>query len=185
MKTKKMNQEGITHYLLPVLFVLIIAVIGVRLLTASHAATPADITAASSPNVTKSKVEFIPADTANRSTGITLSSATVSQVGVQMVAQVAPNAQLTFPKGIVGTGDTACYFVQAQPLKGGGSTATIEFNSTSYSVNKNIAYDLNNPGTFSEVCVQPGQQANKGFSLANLSPSTGPDVLVYEEVLSW
>jgi hypothetical protein len=39
MKPLKSNQEGISHYLLPVLFVVIIAFIGMRVLTMSHAAT--------------------------------------------------------------------------------------------------------------------------------------------------
>ncbi len=44
MKLIKLNDQGFAHYLLPALVIVLIAAVGIRVMTASHAATPSSIT---------------------------------------------------------------------------------------------------------------------------------------------
>ena len=44
MKLLKLNQEGIAHWLVPALVMAIVGVVGVRVLTATHAAAPSSVT---------------------------------------------------------------------------------------------------------------------------------------------
>ncbi len=156
--------------LLPVLFVAAFALFGsAYLLLHSHAAT-------------QSSVQFLNYASAGQTTGVTNVQAQVNSIGTQTVSQLAPGAKLNYLVGGKVPIKSECFVFNVLPLKGGSTTAKIEFVSGSHSVNQSITYNPNNP-YWQQVCVNNESKALKGYSVFNRSPSTGPLVLVYQDIV--
>jgi hypothetical protein len=183
---KKLNQHGIAHWILPLVVVAVIAVIGVVVLKGSHADAPVITNTSSAYTTSLKTVEFFNSSNAVITPGVSVVPAPVDNLGNQNVLEVESGSQLTFNgSNLTGAGTTACYFVQVVPVKGETTeTAKVEFTSPTKSVTKNLTYSSTQTDNFTEVCVGSGGQTNKGFNVANLTP-TGPDLSVYQEILSW
>lgn len=184
MKFHRLNQTGLAHYILPALVVVAIGLIGVRVLTASHADSPTvKITNTSSTSTTSSFYQILNYASAAQTTGVTQVSAQIQSLGAQTVDQLSPGAQLD----LLAYGKTSisseCYYFQVLPLKGGGATATIAFGGIGASKTVNFTYNATYASFLQSFCVPTGKGATPSYNVENLSPSTGPDVLVYQDVV--
>jgi len=175
-----LNARGMMHYILPLVVIIGVALVGTYYLVASHA----DITLTASTSTVKnaSLYNYL---TTDPGTGVSNTTTTVDGIGLQTVNQLVPGAQLRFNQSVKGA-LTNCYFVSLLPVKSAhGTKATVEFNSAPKSVTKTLTYDDVNSTTFREVCVGAGTDTWKGFNIANVSPSDGAYVLVYQELVNW
>lgn len=116
--------------------------------------------------------------------GVSSVQAQVNFIGSQTVNQLAPGAKLTYSQGVKSP-KNVCYYVQVLPLKGGGTTATVDFTSPTRVMTVNLTYDPNNTGNFQVVCVGTGLKSNPGYNIYNRSPASGPALLVYQEVINF
>lgn len=163
------NRSGMTF-----VFVFATAIMGTYLLTSSKAAPSSPVT----------NVNFINASSAAVSPGVTTVPSIVNQVGSQSVSQVAPGGKLTYVQGLKGTIKSVCYYVSVQPMKGGSLTATVEFTSPTETLTTNLTYTDATANTYHGVCVGAGRKTSPGYNVYNKSPATGPNILVYQQMMT-
>ena len=152
-------------------FVLLFALIGAYMLVRSRAATV-------------SYSQFLNYQSAAQTAGVTNIPVQINSLGQQTVSQVAPGAKLTYLLGGKITIANECYYVQVLPLKGGGTTATVEFTGQGNSITRKLTYDANQAGNYQKICVSSGSQTLKDYNIFNKSPAEGPALLVYEDIIS-
>jgi hypothetical protein len=168
MKYTPLNQRGFSyHIILPVLTMLAVSVIGVHVFTASHAATP-------------TYFQMLNAADAASTPGVSQIQSSIQSLGTQTVSQVLPGAELDYLIGGKVPVDNICYYFQIMPLKGGGTVAKIAFGGIGAMKTLNIPYDATRSGYLQKVCVPTDNGATPAYSVKNLSPETGPEVLVYQ-----
>lgn len=153
-------------------FAMTFAAIGTYLVFSSYAATVTNYA-------------FLNFSDAAQTAGVTNISSVANQIGSQTMSQVAPGGQLTYLVGGKVPLKSICYFLQIMPLKGGDTTAKVSLTAQSTAKTVNINYDPNNSNNFQQVCIRAGSGSPQSYNVANLSPSTGPNVLVYQAVVSY
>ena len=159
------------HVILPVIAVLVVVGIGAKVLTASHAATPNYYQVLNSAN-------------AAQTTGVSQIAAQVQSLGSQTVSELAPGAQLDYLVYGKVPITSECYFIQVLPLKGGSTTANITFGGIGATKSVNVTYNANYSNYLQRFCVPTNATgATPAYNVYNQSPSTGPDVLVFEDVV--
>jgi len=186
MRLHKLNQEGISHYLVPALVVAIVALVGVKVLAGSHADSPTAVTSSTTTTPASNKyADFFNYTNAVAAPGVSVAGSQVQIIGSQDVVYLKSGSQLTFSESNTVAGSTSCYYVNVVPVHGETTeTAKVEFTSVSNSITKNLTYNPNNGDNFEQVCVGSSDKAHLDFNVANLS-TTGPDVVVYQETMSW
>lgn len=163
-----LSTKGLTRMFLPVVIVLGVATIGATVFTASHAATP-------------NSFQLLNYMDAAQTPGVTNISANVQSIGTQTVSQVAPGAELDYLVGGKAPVTNECYYFQILPLKGGSTTAKIAFAGLGATKTMNIALNTANSSYLQRVCVPTGTGTTQAYNVKNLSPATGPLVLVYQD----
>lgn len=158
-------------YAASTLGVIAFAVVGVTLLVGSHAAT-------------LGYTQILNYQARSQTTGVTDVPMQINSLGEQMVSLVAPGEQLDYQVGGKTDISQECYLVEVSPHTDGGATATVEFTGPGRSVTRKLTYDPNQAGNFQKVCVPSGSKAPFAYNVNNKSPSTGPDILVYEDLIS-
>jgi hypothetical protein len=187
MPYKPLNQSGVAHYILPVIVVLAVAVIGFKVIAASHAdpqtvnVVNADTTA--SGTATKN-IAILDSTQAALGAVASQSSVPYSFIGTQTVNSLpAGGATLTYSQGVKGN-ETSCYEVYVSQPKSGVATATVEFANNNNTVTKVLK--SNNFDNLQEVCVAPGTGTNPGFDVQNQTPSAqNTNIEVYRDIISW
>jgi len=171
MELRKLNQNGITHFILPALAAVSIGLVGALVLQYSHAA-PTGITNSAIMNSASAQ-------------GGTVGQSSVpySFIGSQTVNYLGSGQALTYTQGVKGD-VTACYEVYVSQPKAGTATATVEFANNNNYVTVNLSSTATN--NLQEVCVAPGKKVNPGFSVKNLTPvQTNTNIEVAQVTLKW
>lgn len=189
MKIYKLNQAGISHFLVPALIVAIVALVGVRVMTASHAdsntsnATVALVASTDATSATSKNVAILGA--ANTPSGTTSSQSSVpySFIGYQTVNVLGAGQSLSYNDGIKGN-VKSCFEVYVQQPKTGTAKVPVEFANNNNTVTKTLSStDTDN---LQQVCVAPGSSSNPGFDVENLSTQQqNVAIEVYQDVLTW
>lgn len=184
MKIHRLNQAGFSHYLLPVLVVVIVGLIGARVITASHAAGPTTLTftpAAATPTTSRHVAILGPSNTVGGQAA--QSSVPYSFIGYQTVNYLGPGQSLTYNQGVKGN-EKSCYELYVEPPQTGTATATVEFaNNNNYEM---LTLTSNPTDNLQQVCVPAGTLTNPGFNVENQTPSQqNTTIEVFEDVMSW
>lgn len=167
-KLSALTNRRLTGLFLPVVIVLGVATIGATVFHASHAATP-------------TVVQILNYADAAQTSGVSNIASNVQSLGDQTVSQVNPGAELDYMVSGKAPVNNQCYYFQIMPLKGGGTTAKISFAGVGATKTVNIAFNPLNGGYLQKVCVPTGTGTTQAYSVKNLSPATGPLVLVYQD----
>jgi|SRR5579884_961476 len=179
----KLNQKGISHYIVPLAIIVLVAISGVGYLVASHAdSVNTSTTSTTIPTVHNHVVIFGPQDVTNQALngGSTIP---LEFIGSPTVSYVGAGQTMTYGNGIKAN-IKECYQVFVIPPKSGTATATVEFASQTNT--KTVYLNSNDYGILNQVCVDPGTQANPGFNVKNLSSvQQNITVAVYEDIVSW
>lgn len=164
---KKINTNVLTKkQTLLVVFVAAFAAIGIYLLAQSRAAT---IT----------YVNFLNAQSAATSAGVSKVTDSISYVGTQTVSQVGAGSKLTYVLGGKALPQKYCYFIRAFNYKGTIYTASVELVGTYNAVTFTVPVSAN----YNQYCVGTGTAAQKYYNVANKSPLGGPSILIYQTVV--
>jgi len=165
------GKRTLPQFVIPVVLVLLFALVGGYALVSSHAATIG-------------YTQVLNYQARSQTVGVTDIQAQVNSIGSQTVSDISPGAQLDYQVGGKVAISQECYFVEVLPLKGGGTTATVQFTGQGSAITRQLVYDPNQAGNFQKVCVSSGNGTIQAYNVYNKSPSTGPDVLVFEDVLT-
>lgn len=153
MKIRKLNQAGMSHYLLPVLVMALVAVVGIRVLSGSHADTPTTLTLSASVDASSStskNVAILGAANTRSGTVNAQSSVPYSFIGTQTVTVLGAGQSLTYNDGIKGK-VKSCYEVFVQQPKSGTATVPVEFATNDNSVTKTLSSTTSD--NLQQVCV--------------------------------
>lgn len=181
MRYKKFNQSGLSHYVLPLVVLVLISLIGAKVLSAHSSATLNTSPASKADTVLPIKHEMV-LDTTNFS-GANTAQSTVAYdyIGTQTVAVLGPGDSMSLVQGVKGR-YTACYEVYVQQPKTGSSTISAEFGGYNNSLTTNLTSSTSN--ALQRVCVPAGTSTNPGFAVKNLnSPQGNEDLEVYRVTL--
>lgn len=202
---KKLNEKGMAHWIVPTFVVALIAVVGVRVLAGSHADnTTLDVTPAAATTSGTLEGPYL-AQIDNYSNAVnsskipgTTTATTTDVVGVddnfsQVVSVVQPGQTLVYKgsdtAGIAwnGTLKEVCYTLRVPYTNANNTpqvTATLELEN--YDSSKTV--NLGSEGVYSSYCfkdnITVGPTTALGWSIKNVSPSTGPPVYVYQKEIS-
>jgi hypothetical protein len=151
-------------------FVLIFAAVGSYTLLKSHAALPPPY------------LQFLNYQSAAQTTGVSNVSDYIDSIGAQTVSQVAPGGQLTYLVGGKTPTKTLCYFIRAGNTKGVGTVATVQltnqYDAATISLPINYQYQ--------RYCVVSTSTSGtlKPYNVYNKSAVDGPNVLIYQTIVS-
>lgn len=182
MKIYKLNQYGVAHYLVPAMVMLLVAVVGVRVITNSHAQTPPTNFVTNTANTgTSTNVAVLGAQNAQSGADSAMSSVPYSFIGSQTVDFLAPGQTLAYNNGLKGN-EVSCYLVYVDQPKSGTATATVEFANNNNTLTTNLSSTTSN--NLQQVCVNPGRGSNPGFEVKNLtSTQQNTNIEVYEDII--
>ncbi len=166
----KVKNNNLKRFILPGAIVLIVVIAGSYFLSSSHAETA-------------NYSQFLNYQSAEKTAGVVNIQAQIDSIGEQTVSDVSPNAQLSYAVGGKVAIKRECYYIQVLPLKGGGLTAAVELTGQGNSTKLNITYDPSKASSYQRICVNSGNHPIKAYNVINLSPSSGPDVLIYQDEL--
>lgn len=176
-----LNQQGIAHYLVPVLVILLFAVGGAYYLVASHA----DSVNTTAPVVSSTidHVNFFNYANAASAPGVQQAYLNVPQLpqSSSAVDIVGAGYTLTYKQGAAALTQIkkACFYVRV--IQGGisGTTATVKFTDPNNSVTKTLALSTN--PNYQSVCLNHGNQTNPNyFTVANVSSRGEANIAVYQ-----
>ncbi len=175
MAQAKISQKQLpkpNKLILGLLVALAFSLVGAYLLRGSDAATP-------------TYHQLLNYSARSQTAGVTDIQAQVNSLGAQTVSTVEPGAQLDYQVGGKTLIKNQCYYYSITPNKGGGETAKIQFVGQGSAVTINVTYSPENAGFWRKTCVGKGTQTQKAYNVANLSAPGGPNVLVYQDDLSF
>lgn len=116
--------------------------------------------------------------------GVTPVAMQVNSLGAQTANQVLPGGKLTYIVGGKVPIKSQCYYFTIMPLKGGGLTAKIVFAGQGSAKAINVTYAPEKDGYLRSYCVKSGGGQIRPYNVWNASPSTGPAVFVYEDIVA-
>src|SRR5947209_6744628 len=96
MKLIRLNQAGISHYIVPVIAVLVISVMGVRVLTTSHADSVTTAATTTTTLTTPTYYQLLNYTSAAQTNGVTQISSQLQSLGSQTFDQLTPGAELDY-----------------------------------------------------------------------------------------
>jgi hypothetical protein len=154
-----------------VVVVAVFAVLGVKLLNNSSAATPTPAPAVGVYNYTDAAgVDGI---------NIAIIQDGVAGIGVQSVTQIQPGKQLTYVLGGKLASTSSCYYLRAYfngkaaPVSPTASVTLVGDGNV-----RTVSLPVEYSGNYHEVCVPSGKQAQPPYNVAN--NSTEASILVYQ-----
>lgn len=186
MKLSKLNQKGASHIILPILAVVVVALIGVKVLTASHADQINLTTSATSTELFGNNVAWEgPLNSNSPSSQIVQSSVPYTILGYQTVSLLAPGQSISYINGIKGNVQN-CYDVYVRQPK----SSTVSVTATISIANNNNTASFNLSSTTSDnlrrICVNPGTGTNPGYNIKNTTPiNQNTNIEVADEQLRW
>ncbi len=188
MKLTKLNQAGFAHYVMPLLVVAVIVLIGIRVLTGSHAdnVTPTanlSVSNTASTSMSSTILNYSNVLLDSSSAGLQNIPYNIDNIGSQTVVQVAPSQKLSFGTGGKVIIKNICYYFKVAATDPTNTTAIVQFVAYNNTVTKTLTDNTAQTG-LDMVCVNESTTSTKSFTynIYNKSASNGPNVLLYQAI---
>lgn len=181
--TTRLNQRGASHFILPVLAMAVVALVGVKVLTASHA-DQVSLTTSTTNSLSFGNNIAVEGPLNSSDPRVVQSSVPYTIMGYQQVSVLGPGQSLSYINGIKGNVQN-CYDVYVQKPISGTVTATIDVANSNNTATYKLASTTGN--NLRVICVNPGTGTDPGYNIKNASPLTQPiiNVEVVSETLRW
>ncbi len=189
MRVPKLNQTGASHLIVPVILVAIITLVGVKVLTTSHA-DQINLTTSNSNSLTYgNNVAWQgPLNSSASSSQVSQSSVPYTLIGYQQVVLLGSGQSVSYiglpTNGGFPNNVQTCYDVYVRQPKSGTVTATIEIANKNNVATYKLSSTTND--NLRRICVNPGTGANPGYNIKNATPiNQNITIEVLDEQLRW